>query len=149
MNWRIFVTFLLLVSISGCFLDPSGAPHMSYVGELEVTEDGGFVMDGEVGFTTSAPGSFDDVRLCFYDDSGVVFHEVELGSMPPERNISVALDRAPKYIVLHSPDFYSEDVTYFYYERERWNSSVGYSERSIGHPSELPVDPRASGCGGS
>lgn len=149
MKLKLLLALIVVSGLAGCFLEPSGSPQVVFVGETGVS-DGRFVMEGELDLGWGQERvEYQDVAVCLYGADGAMFRSVSMGSVPPERRVSIRSDRIPEYVVVHSPDFYDESVSYFYYEREVSGSTVGFVERSIGHPSELPVDPRATGCGPS
>lgn len=90
-----------------------------------------------------------DVALSLYHENGTRITTEELGDLDPSEGLPVDLQTevVPEYVIFTSPDFWSEDTSIEYMEKDPEGHN-GYAVREISRPEQLPVGSDFSGCEG-
>jgi len=101
MRRRSFVSVATLVMLAGC----TGYQSWELIASGTIEEaDGVYHFTGEVGLTGNSGGvTVDGVRVVFLDANGSTLETVRIGMLGDDRqeaNVSVDLDRPPKYILV-------------------------------------------------
>jgi len=129
---------------AGCVGEPGrGVSIAISVGGMNVTEES-FRIDGEIAQAGSVgdPDVYRDVMVCLIDETGQILNRtqpMDMKSSPGVMNITVSSNEVPKYVIIHSPDFWDDpDIRVAYYTRP--SDSKGFAEHFVQNVDGLPVD---------
>lgn len=139
----IVVFGLLLVGfLAGCSTVPKGEEvEVTYIGSITASSEG-FQMEGYLSTGGGVPEreTFRDVKIQMYEENGNLLCGVEIGDLTANhgrRNVSVATNVAPEYVLITSPDFWNESVEVNYFQRNPDGES--YNREDVTSESDLPV----------
>jgi len=134
------VCLIFALLLAGCGAEPVS---IDISGEFNMTERG-FRLDGEISEagTTGGKDVYRDVVVCLIDENGQILNRTQPQNMrlsQGEKNVTVSSDRVPKYVIIHSPDFWDvPDVSVTYYTRI--SDGEGFRSHVVQNAEELPVD---------
>lgn len=145
-----------LVLLSGCTtatvtptptkLDLSSYTEIIYEGNITANED--FLMEGELILQTSQSNQakFNNVSLKLYDENQILITERCLGHLKSQEPISISFTtpNQPKYVIITSPDFWSDNMTTrfgvdYFIKSDRYQDEYVYHETGIS-PGDFPVN---------
>lgn len=139
---------LLVVGLlAGCAYVPQGeGVEVVYIGSIS-SSGGQFQMDGHLssGGGSSDKEQFRRVTVQLYAEDGTLLCDRKVGSLDAESgrlSVSVTADVVPHYVVVTSPDFWSERTYVSYFEQR---SDGTYDREDVASKSELPVSVVDSG----
>ena len=102
-------------------------------------------MDGEIYANGHESEQYENVTVYLYSDSRSLLMKRNVGTLRPGDPIiiNITSDRVPKYVIIHSDDFYTANanVLVSYLERGRYNNRTVWNERDGGrdnYPVTLP-----------
>ena len=141
------VLFLVAVTIavSGCPAENSGS-SINFSGDINATESH-FSLEGEVVNTGYTDAVYQNVSVYLFMANGTVIESVHLGELDGSADVSMNSDKIPKYVIFHSPDFWTDDdidVSYYEFVRDSQAPDGIYTERSATNETELPVSVRTA-----
>lgn len=146
---RISVQCLVLicVAISGCVISPPDA-SITFSGDLE-TAGNQLQVNGSI-YDTKSDNTHHNVKLYSYDDNKELLQVTPVGDLTGRLDVSVTIQPIPKYIIIHTDDFWDDDTDDFFEPRvtrvmylERMEDG-NYSRSGLATSrDELPVVPEA------
>lgn len=108
----------LTVVMAGCVFVPSSNYHQIYfTGEMGA-ENSTFRMVGEVGVQSGAApeGVYRNVEIVLYSDDYQAIRSIGLGDLgtseatvPLSQEVNVTSEQVPQYVLIESPDFWTEE----------------------------------------
>jgi len=102
------------------------------------TSDGEFVMNGRIVETTGENRVYENVRILLYTSETELERRVSVGDLDSHIDVHIEAKDLPKYVILHSPDFWTDDSTGVeYYELGQDGMYISYD---VGSKSKLPVE---------
>jgi len=139
---RIFIVLLIIAGfglVGGCLtsLNPGPGASIMFSGSFN-TSDGEFVMNGRIVETTGENRVYENVRILLYTSETELERRVSVGDLDSHIDVHIEAKDLPKYVILHSPDFWTDDSTGVeYYELGQDGMYISYD---VGSKSKLPVE---------
>jgi len=138
------VLLLLVVVTAGCgdTYDETTEPEPSdiiFIGDFNRT--GNFTMDGHIEENGFGNGTFRNVTIYLYTENGTLLKAVSVGRFAGRtKDVSISSTSIPTYVIIDSPDFWTQPRGVEYYEWWEGPRRSQYRGHDIANRSELPVD---------
>lgn len=146
MNRRVLLLMVVVVVLatSGCMRvepGPNAPTIINFYGEMNAT-DSGFTMDGQILMGGALPDQevFEDVTVYLFTENGTLIKSHVAGDLSKPVNVTITAEKTPYYVIVDSPDFWSEShIKVEYYRRLDSNVNRDFGEVEIRSRDEYPV----------
>lgn len=136
-----FIVILLIVTAGCVRTEPGRGGEVGFYGTMNATESG-FVMDGQTTLGGGIPkqDEFENVTVYLFTENGTLIRSHRAGTLTGLLNVSLTTSRTPHYVVIDSPDFWTEPrFTVEYYERSQRDIPRDYGEHNAYARADFPI----------
>jgi len=146
------VLLLVLVAVTGCgytYDETSDVQGSEIVFNGDFNRTGNFTMNGYVEEAGFGNGTFRNVTIYLYTENETLIKAVSVGRfVGRQKDVSISSTSIPTYVIIDSPDFWTQPRTVSYYEWYEDQRRSQYRERDVVNRTELPVNlPRYNNSG--
>lgn len=135
------VSIILLTVSSGCLLSSGPGESIGFSGELTASTEE-FHMDGDIiNGARGDPPVFENVTVYLFAANKTLIHKEPAGKLVRRAAVSIEIERVPKYVIIHSEEFWHVGKISVSYYVLHQDDEIVYSEHVVSEKDELPVKP--------
>jgi hypothetical protein len=134
------LTLCALLALAGCPSDGGPDPLLEYTGTLNESGDG-FVMQGDLYLRHTDDRTYRNISVTLYDADCGRISTTRLGTLDGRLDVAVTSKMVPEYVVIGSPEFWTEGPLQVTYYEERNGNGTDYIGRPTGSRAEFPCHP--------